>query len=74
MVTQYLGGSGVVHGGLDGDPLRCVEHHPEDASIVLDPPDRVLHPLGQLLDFITVFALLKVTRYKRQNQSIFIIT
>ena len=57
MVTQYLGGSGVVHGGLDGDPLRRVEHHPEDASIVLDPPDRVLHPLGQLLDFITVFAL-----------------
>ena len=66
MVTEYLGGSGVVHGGLDGDPLRRVEHHPEDASIVLDPPDRVLHPLGQLLDFITVFALLKVTRYKEK--------
>lgn len=67
MVTEYLGGGGVVHGGLDGDPLRGVEHHPEDAGVVLDPPDRVLHPLGQLLDFVIVLTLLKVTSYKDIN-------
>ena len=56
-ITLYLGRGGVVHSGLDGDPLWRVEHHPEDAGIVLDPPDGVLHPLGQLLDLVIVFAL-----------------
>ena len=53
----YLGCGGVVHGGLDGDPLRGEEHHTEDAGPVLDPPDRVLHPLRQLLDLMIIFAL-----------------
>ena len=56
-ITLYLGRGGVVHSGLDWDPLRRVEHHPEDAGIVLDPPNCVLHPLGQLLDLVIVFAL-----------------
>ena len=30
-----LGGRGVVHSGPDGDPVRGVEHHPDNARTVL---------------------------------------